>query len=262
MNRRPWKRRFSVRNDGEQGGTPPTPPPPDPKPDLGPNIQARIDELFGQKKQAEDSLGAVSRENAELRAKLIAAEERLALSNKRQEGSAQPGSGPTFTPPQPPAQPSDDISVIKDQLAKLHQELAHQRLEEQQIASLNKARQMIPGLAAGDPELIKATKEIFSRDEVLRRHPQGPMLAAAMAQQLRGSQAPTPSPEKLAGLSTPTPAPLTAIEKGAAGKQLETLNKEREEVMAKMRLPGGSDHWSRYQQLRSQISELEKQLKG
>lgn len=261
--RRP-KIRFRVRNDGEPAGDPPPDKPVEkPAEGAGSDIQARIDAIYGAKKAAEESLSEAVRENTDLRARLIAAEERLALSTRSAGGSTTQGSGsPTFTPQGSPAQSGDELGTIKAQLAQLTQNLERQRLEDQQVAALNKAKTLFPGLAAGDKTFVEATKEIFARDEMLRRHPQGPMLAAALAAQLRGPVQGQPSQEKIAGLSTPTPSPLSAMDQSTARKQLETLTAEAEAIKAKMRLSGGSDHWAKFQEVRVQIGELEKKLKG
>lgn len=244
-------------------------PPPDttpvvqPQPEAAPEVnevQARINSIFGQKKQAEENLATATRENAELRARLLAAEERQALQT-RLASSSTPEGGGQITSRGAPAQSGNELADIRTRLDEVNRALAQQRLESMQAQSAKKASQMIPGLAAGDKRLMDAAADIFSRDEVLRSHPHGPMLAAALAAQLQNSPQ-TPSAAQRAGVTTPTPGVFAAMSQGAAGKQLEAATAELAEITAKMRQSGGSEYWAKYQKLREQVQELKTKTKG
>ncbi len=224
-------------------------------------VQARINAIFGQKKQAEENLTAAVRENVELRARLLAADERQAVQNRiasrpQPDGAVNPNSSLGT-----PAQSQSDLSDIRARLDEVNRALAQQRLESLQAQSAKKASQMIPGLAAGDKRLMDAAADIFSRDELLRSHPHGPILAAALAAQLQGSPQ-APSAAQRAGVTTPTPGVFAAMSQGAAGKQLEAANAELADITAKMRQSGGSEYWAKYQKLREQVQELKTKTKG
>lgn len=223
-------------------------------------VQARINAIFGQKKQAEEDLTAAVRENQELRARLLAADERQAVQNRIASRPQTDGGVNTNTPVGAPAQ-RDELGAIRAQLDGVNRALAQQRLESLQAQSAKKASQMIPGLAAGDKRLMDAAADIFSRDELLRSHPHGPMLAAALAAQLQGSPQ-APSAAQRAGVTTPTPGVFAAMSQGAAGKQLEAATAELAEITAKMRQSGGSEYWAKYQKLREQVQELKTKTKG
>jgi len=224
-------------------------------------VQARINSIFGQKKQAEEGLATAVRENTELRARLLAAEERQALQTRIAGSSTPEGGVNQFTSHKVPAQSGNELADIRTQLNEVNRALVQQRLESLQAQSAKKATQMIPGLAAGDKRLMDAAADIFARDEVLRSHPHGPMLAAALAAQLQNSPQ-TPSAEKRAGVTTPTPGVFTAMSQGAAGKQLEAAQTELASVTERMRQSGGSEYWAKYQKLREQVQELKTKTKG
>jgi hypothetical protein len=245
------------------------PPPPEtnpvvePQPEAAPEVdevQTRINAIYGQKKQAEENFTAAVRENQELRTRLLAADERQAVQN-RIAGRSQPeGAVSPISSSGAPAQ-HDELGAIRMQLEGVNRALAQQRLESLQAQSAKKATQMIPGLAAGDKRLMDAAADIFARDEVLRSHPHGPMLAAALAAQLQNSPQ-TPSAAQRAGVTTPTPGVFTAMSQGAAGKQLEAAQAELASVTEKMRQSGGSEYWAKYQKLREQVQELKTKTKG
>jgi len=246
------------------------PPPPEtnpvvePQPEAAPEVnevQARINSIFGQKKQAEEGLATAVRENTELRARLLAAEERQALQTRIAGSSTPEGGVNQFTSHKVPAQSGNELAEIRTRLDEVNRALAQQRLESLQAQSAKKATQMIPGLAAGDKRLMDAAADIFARDEVLRSHPHGPMLAAALAAQLQNSPQ-TPSAAQRAGVTTPTPGVFTAMSQGAAGKQLEAAQTELASVTEKMRQSGGSEYWAKYQKLREQVQELKTKTKG
>jgi hypothetical protein len=205
-------------------------------------------------------LSLAQKENEELRARLLAAEERAALSTKIAAPQPTKSEVPTSSTPGAPV-PVDELNDIKKQLAQLNEVVQRKKLEDEQVKSLHTARQFIPGIAAGDQKLIKAATDILARDPLLQKHPQGPMLAAALASSL--SVPGTPSAGQRAGLTTPTQnTPMSAIEATNAAKQVEELKSRIEEVRAKMRSSsGGSDHWATYKTLLVQLGELQKNSK-
>ena len=238
---------------------PNTPPPETPAaaPDQKSDLQARIDAIYGQAKQAQETASQVSEENAALRARLLAAEEKLTVTKQAASSSLPPDPGHSSRVEGAPAG-RDELTDIRSQLAALNQRLERQTLEEQQFKAVQKARQIIPGLAAGDDQLAKAAAEIFAGDEMLRKHPQGPILAAALAASLSRPGAPATAKDK-AGAFVPPSSASSAMEAGATQKQIEPTEAAVNDLRIKMRESGGSQYWAQYKNLQFKLGELKKQ---
>lgn len=258
-------RMFRVSNDGETGGAPPTPPAQpaygDAPAGANPELQSRIDALFGRTKEQGEEIGRLKNENEALKAQAIAAQERGVIHNKLTQPPA-PAPGGSTSPSGGATPPSVDsaIATLTQQVGEIFGALQAEKAAREQGAAFVKAREIVPGLTV-DQDLRNAAGAILARDPILAKHPMGPVLAAALAAQLKAVGPSGPTDAQRAGTMTPTPSGASVVPAPEA-KKLADMKVKAEELRQKCRGSGGSDHYGEYKNLMFEIGVLERKLKG
>lgn len=250
----------------QDNGAPPPPPdaaPAQPAPTPVPaEFQARIDALFGRAKESAEDNERLRKENEALKAEVIAAKERSALPTRNAptpaptpDGSTSHGGGA------PRGTVESAVEMLTKQVGEIYGALQAERTARQQQDAFAKAKQLVPGIAAGDKELISAAGKILASDPVLQSHPMGPALAAALAAQMKAVGPVPPTPEQRAGAMTPTPSGASVVPPPEL-KELNDLRALETDLTARCQGSGGSDHWIRLKETRVKIGALERKLKG
>lgn len=207
-------------------------------------IQKRIDELWGQKKQAEEHASSLASEVESLRTQLAETQEKLNLL-----GVQRAGSDPLF--PSSPAVPSSSGEDLEKVVRKVlgetvgpmmqgwqqQQKLA--QLRAAQAQSFNRAKSEFSDLGDPNSPLFQAADEIIRRDRALNFDPDGPRKAAIMARGLLADTGQEVRPEaRLAAAAQPptaSPGPSTAPK---PAQEVETLRTELDQLYGQMKKPG------------------------
>lgn len=173
--------------------------------------QKRINELYGKYKQAEEQTAAFEAQNAELRSQLATLQEEFtALKSQRQ---TPPPADPFAQPAANPVSGLDIEKIVSTAVeravgtvkAEQQQRDQVQQLRSAQVASFQRAAQNYPALGDPQSELNRTASEILKLDKYLQAHPDGPFLAAAVAQGFLTQPTPAPTPEqKLLAVQQPT----------------------------------------------------------
>ena len=241
--------------------TPPTEPQQTPQPEPKPNkAQERINQLFGQKKEAEERVGTLEAQNEQLRAQLLGLQEQVALLREQ--------------PPAPPADPYSHTAVPKSssgqdltgQIKAAVQEVVGpiftqqkeqqeaQRLFQQQTQSWQTAAADAPELNDQSSPLYQAAQQIWEGDPSLRSNPNGPYLAAMVAKGMLGS-APVPSQAQKAAAATPGIGGNASVQAG--DDELTKLESEYAAKMEELRAGGDSQRlWPEARILQNKIADI------
>lgn len=252
-------------------------PTPEPKPAPKNDAQARINQLYGQKRQAEEASAQLRAENEGLRTQLLSTQEQIALLRSQMQPQMQPQQNqpvptlyqqnPAVVPPVAGQGTPDVKQAVEEVVGPFIQQLTADReaqmLRAAQEQSWGTAISTNPALNDVNSELYKTAQEIWGRDSQLQRHPHGPMLAAALAKDLLGQPAPQSNVDPNL-LNAANVAPGTGPTEGAQKKEIETLRAQYDAVVAEMRSnPGATDRlYPQYRELRHKIGLLEEQKKG
>jgi hypothetical protein len=228
-------------------------------------FQARINKLYGQKKEAEEFSANLEAENKELRSQMADLQERV---------SALAGRGDTG---EPPAGPNTTIqrdqndgsagnlnaelvkNIVQDTVGSILSQRDEQVRQRQEIQSAHQkawrsAVEEMPALADKNSELYQAAQAVWEKDQELRNSPAGPYKAAVMARGFLGSD--SVSKEKLQS-ATMQSAVNQRLDNGSSAKEIEEIDTELADL--KNRMASGEiiqRVWPRYRELRAKKAEL------
>lgn len=232
-------------------------------------VEERINQLYGQKKAAEEYSAELQNENEKLRSQMLDLQSQM---NELKEGNNQtPNTTAGDNLPNDGNAGNLDADgirkVVEDTvgnvLTKREQQVQQaQQLRQALTQSWQKAVSTYPVLSDENSEMYKAAQQIWENDSKLKEDPNGPFKAAVMA---RGFIGPDSEPNQQQ-LNAATQSQHTANENISASdakSELDQINKELEEVQKQM-LNGDNIRktWPRRKELKARKAELERAMKG
>jgi hypothetical protein len=154
-------------------------------------IQVRIDQLYGQKKEAEEVSASLKTENEGLRTQITELNERVGVL----ETPATPAPNPVIPTGQQEVVGIDEAKIaeiVSNTVGKMMTERdnkvqTQQHLRQQHTQSWGAAVRQMPSLKDVKSELYQTAQALFERDPELQRSPNGPMKAAIMARGIVGN---------------------------------------------------------------------------
>jgi len=244
--------------------TPPAPaqaaPPPVKAPE--PNkIQQRINQLYGQKKEAEEASALLQAENNALRSQNLDLQEQI---NTGLGGQLPlPPKVDQVPAPKEPGIPAVDIQkIVQDAVgnalgARDQAQNNALALKQQHVTSWGKAIGSIPELKDTNTDLYKTAQNIWDRDQNLRSDPEGPFKAAIMARGIIGTDAVSQGALNAAQQAGGVSAGNLNVQGPKAA--LEDAQKRLDEARGELSAGGLTAKWyPKYQQARMDIANLTK----
>ncbi|RLC82782.1 MAG: hypothetical protein DRJ03_18490 [Chloroflexi bacterium] len=225
-------------------------------------VEKRINQLYGEKKEAQELAETLRSENTELRSQFLGLQEKVAGLE-----AAQPAPQQTQEP-QAGTQISlsgGDVGNIRDIVQEAVGQALTQRdaqaqnvnqLKQSHVNSWAKAIKEMPALKDQNTDIYKAANEIFLRDTELQKSYEGPFKAALMAKGIVGGDGATAEQLNAATQGSAT----QSIGSINAGKDLETAKAEFDE--AKTELSNGAPYqiwYPRYTKARVKYNTLLKE---
>jgi hypothetical protein len=228
-------------------------------------FQARINKLYGQKKEAEEFSANLEAENKELRSQMADLQERVSALAGRDD-TGEPPAGPNTTIPRDQNDGSAGNlnaelvkNIVQDTVGSILSQRDEQVRQRQEIQSAHQkawrsAVEEMPALADKNSELYQAAQAVWEKDQELRNSPAGPYKAAVMARGFLGSD--SVSKEKLQS-ATMQSAVNQRLDNGSSAKEIEEIDTELADL--KNRMASGEiiqRVWPRYRELRAKKAEL------
>jgi chromosome segregation ATPase len=227
----------------------------EPKPN---KVEARINQLYGEKREAEELVTALQEENGVLRSQIDelsnSVESLKATAPKLETGTPEGETSAGLTP-------EDKIMVAVQKAVGMvfqQREDANRRaadLKQKHKQSFATAMKQFPDLQNQESELYKTANSLWSRDAELRNSPSGPLKAVIMARGCLDAPV-SPSPAGVAGVGGNVGSATSTNVSGDLAK----VEAQIEEV--KTKLNAGSytaSAWVQYQNLKEKRAALLKQ---
>jgi len=227
-------------------------------------IEERINQLYGQKKEAEEYSATLQTENQNLRTQMLELQETV-NNLKEKVGDVQaPPTGNTRQEKTDGNAGNLDADGIRKVVEETVGNVLSQRdqnvqkadqLRQSHVKSWQQAVNEMPGLKDQNSDLYKTAQRIWERDAELQRSGAGPYKAAVMARGFIGSD--NVSQEQLNSATQQNTAISNNLTQGNNKKQLEAVDKEIEDI--KVQMASGkpiTQTWPKYQALKQQRAEL------
>lgn len=223
-------------------------------------VEKRINQLYGEKKEAQELAETLRNENTELRSQFLGLQEKVAgleAVSPASQQTQEPQAGKEFSPS------GNDVGNIRDIVQEAVGQALTQRdtqaqnvnkLRQAHVNSWGKALEEMPALKDKNTDIYKAANEIFLRDPEMQRSLEGPFKAALMAKGIVGGDG--ASTEQL---NAATQQGSTSQVMGTISKEKQLAEAKAEFDLAKDKLASGAPHqiWYRkYSDARVKYNQL------
>lgn len=228
-------------------------------------FQARINKLYGQKKEAEEYSANLEAENQNLRSQMSELQEKVSALEGR-SNVEDDRAGLDSTAQRTPADGNAGNlnaelvkNIVQDTVGSILSQRDQQVQKQQQIMqahqkSWRSAVEEMPALADKNSELYQAAQQIWEKDAELRGSPAGPYKAAVMARGFLGPDG--ASQEKLNSVSMQNTIDQN-LDSGNVNKAIQEIDTELAEISQKMANGEPIQRvWPRYKELKAKKGEL------
>lgn len=226
-------------------------------------IQKRMNQLYGQKKEAEEMADTLKQENEQLRSQMQDFQEQLKLLKEQKPAAPDVGTPGNqnfggVDPEQIQGMIRQTVGEAVSEQLKTQQQ--QQALGQAQRLSWNAAvKEFGEGFKDTNSELYQTAQNIWASDPILKQDPKGPYKAAVMARGLLGDIQNTPGQ----GMVPAQQSINQNISKSDAEAELQEIDKELDALNPRLMKPtGGSigSDWMRHKALQVKKGELLKKL--
>lgn len=228
-------------------------------------IEERINTLYGQKKEAEESAANLEAENQNLRTQMLELQETV-NNLKESVNTSQTDPAGKITPDNTDGNAGNlDADGIRKVVEETVGNVLNQRdsnvkkveqLKQAHVNSWQQAVNQMPELKDQNSDLYQAAQRIWEKDAELKKSETGPFKAAVMARGFIGSND-TPPPDQLNSATQQHTSVSNNLSDGSKKKQLEAIESEIKTLKQDMATGKPITRtWPRFQELKMKRAEL------